>query len=226
MTTENQARPRVLGIGSVSTLMLAASLMAPAGRAAEPATVIVVVNVQEKDFVSRVGVLLRKRNIPMLDFDFKAAFTQELMSRLAGDKHMQYRLAKPEDGIPNLPPPQPGTFSLPLKLYKEAAAAKPDAGMVLRVDIEAVGAITGLGTSYYTLTGAMVMVSGKGKVLWSQGDYIGPTGFAPDWQIKVDGSVDAHQADNQKLMKENIDKIIEKYCASKVGKLQKKEFKD
>jgi hypothetical protein len=212
---------KISGVMLVSiTLILALK-----GSAAEPAKVIVVVNLQEKDFVSRTGVLLRKRNIPVAGFDFKTAFTQELMDRLAADKRMQYRLATAEDGIPALPI-SGGRIPLPAKAYKASVPANLDASRILRVDIEALGASTVMGLTYYNIVGTMVMLNRQGKVLWQQRNYIGDNSMFPDWQIKVSGNVDEHQADNQKLMKENINKIIEKYCASKVDKILNKEFKD
>jgi hypothetical protein len=213
------------GIGGVRKMIAMGFVLALVGNAAEQAKVVVVVNLQEKDFVSMTGIRMRRRMIPLVDFDFKAAFTQELMDRLAADKRMQYRLAKPEDNIPPLPPSR-DHYALPAKVYKSTIPANLDANLVLQVQIDAVGATTALGLTNYLIEGTMVMLNRQGKALWFQTNYVGDSSTFPDWQIGVEGSVDDHQSDNQKLMKENINKIIEKYCASKTKKILNKEFQD
>jgi hypothetical protein len=197
--------------------------------AEEPTKAIVVVNLHEKDFVSMTGIRMRKRIIPVADYDLKEAFTRELMDRLVADKRMQYRLAKPEDNIPVLPDAQGHLLSA--KAYKQSVPANLDASLILRVEIDTIGSVSGAGTTFYFLDGSMVMLNRTGKVVWLAFNYISDwqgnaiPGKFPDWQVGVAGNVDQHQADNQKLMKENINKIIEKYCASKVGKILGKDFK-
>lgn len=184
------------------------------------AKVVVVTRLVESDFIARSGIRMRKRGIPMIDYDFTQAFTQELMSRLAADKRAQYRLAAPDDAVPTLPPAV-GKSLLPGKVYKQSVPAGLDAVRILRVDIESVGSQSALGANFYSITGTMVMLNRAGKVVWSQRDHVGNA-----ITVRVSGSIEEHQADGQRAMKENIDKIIERYCSRKADKLIAKHFKD
>lgn len=198
---------------------------APGGTA--PATVVVVIRLVESDFIARSGMRMRKRGIPMIGYDFKAAFAEELMTRLAADKRAQYRLATAADGIPGLAPAI-GRSLLPAKVYKQSVPPGLDAARTLRIDIGSVGSYSALGTTFYMINATMVMLDRTGKVVWSQIDYdVGPSPMSRGGcAVKVSGSIEQHQDDGQKQMKENINKIIEKYCASKAKRLLAKQFKD
>jgi len=79
-----------------------------------------------------------------------------------------------------------------------------------------------VGFTYYNIVGRISLIERSGKRLWSEFNHIGDS--QSDYQVRVKGSVISHQADNQKVFKENVNKVIEVYCRNKVKDLTNKNL--
>jgi hypothetical protein len=178
----------------------------PAGAPGDPPAtagpkVLVVVHLREPDFTVmelKYRVFYNTgeiKKIPLRDYDFKVAFTDELLNVLADDARAEWTASTGQEGVDVL-----AIFD-----KKATAPAGLEADRLLLVDIIQYGALVAdLGADKFTLTLRMRLTDKTGgKKLWEK-----------RWYERIDlpGKVAALQADNQKGLKEGVNKLVEQIC--------------
>lgn len=173
---------------------------------------IIAVEVQAKDFELRTGLRLKVQHLPLPDYDFKKAFEDGLMMRVP--KRRTCRIATPEDGIA-FKDFYEGTYPSVREVF--ALSTKPglDADIVAFANIEAFGA-TQFGRTDYNIGGTIVKWDFR-KSRDKFDEFSRTTVLSQETYVHVSGSVAEHQADDQKLMQENILKAIKKWCGMPSG---------
>jgi hypothetical protein len=180
---------------SLSTIFLC--LTAGGVAVAQPSTV-VVVQLQSPDFTvmeMKYRVFFNKgeiKKIPLVDYDFKAAFIDELMNALAEDTRMKWRLATDKE-----------TFEVFPVLKKKAALPPIEADRVLLVGVQDFGALLAdlAADKFYVLAQFRLVDRATGKKLWEKKVYE---------RTDFDGKLKDMQAENQKGLKVGINKVLEK----------------
>ena len=190
-------RPALLSVALASCLLTGPIAAAPS---AGP-KVLVVVHLREPDFVvneMKYRVFYNQgeiKKIPLTDYDFKVAFTDELLNALAGDTRAEWTASTGKERID----------VLSVWDKKKTAPADVDSDRLLLVDIVQYGALVAdLAADKFTLQLRMRLTDKTGaKKLWEKG-----------WYERVDlpGKVAALQADNQKGLKEGVNKLVEQIC--------------
>ncbi len=161
---------------------------------------VVAVNLESPDFTLRqlkYRVFYNKaeiKRIPLNDYDFKAAFADELLNALAEDRRMSWRL-----------PSAGETIDVPLVMKKKVQPPALDADRILLVNIREYGAFLAdlAQDKFYILAQIKLIDRASGKKLWD---------YNVKERIDLDGKVSEMQADNQKGLKEGINKVLEKVC--------------
>lgn len=167
-------------------------------------SVVVAINLQNPDFTVRemkYRVFYNKgevKRIPMTDYDFKAAFTDELLSALTQDKRMEWRIQSKDEAI-----------DVTAIMKKKGSPPKIGADRILLVEIVEYGAfLADLAADKFYISATFRLVEqATGRKLWEKRLYE---------RIDLQGKVAELQADNQKGLKEGVNKVLEKVCA-KIG---------
>ncbi len=197
-------------------LLLAASLpvlaQQPSTAPARPAgpQVVVLVNLRSKD-VTITDIKFRafynkveNKVIPLTDYDLQAAIQDEVMLRLADDKRVQWRLATAEDKLD-------GIALADDKQRTPAMLASAKGDRVLVVDVYGVQGYIHSMVKNMVMGVNVILLDRDGRKLWKKG---------VSAKMKVPGSIEESQADNQKGLKQAINTLIEKFCdnlKTKVG---------
>jgi hypothetical protein len=170
---------------------------------------VVAVYLQTPDFTLRefkYRVFYNKgevKRIPLTGYDFKAAFTDELMNALAEEKRLAWRQQSANEVI--------DVVGL---MDRKVSPPQIEADRLLLVNIAEYGAFTAsLAADKFYITAQFKLVErANGKKLWEKKLFE---------RIDLEGKVADMQADNQKGLKEGINKVLEKVCAKIVAEMQK-----
>jgi hypothetical protein len=175
---------------------------------------IIAIKVEAKDFELRTGLRLKLERLPLPDYDFKKAFEEELMMHVP--KRRTCRLATPEDGITGLEDSYEGGYR-GREVFRLLAKPGLHADIVAFAKIDGFGA-TQMGRTDYNVGGTIVKWDfRKSRDNFPEFTRNSVGSDSQGTSVHVSGSVAEHQADNQKLMKENILKAIRKWCRMPSG---------
>lgn len=174
---------------------------------AQPTTV-VAVQLQSPDFTvleMKYRVFFNKteaKKIPLLDYDFKAALTDELMNALSEDTRMKWRL-----------PSSSETLDVFAVQKKKAPLPPLQADRVLLVGVEDFGALLAdlASDKFYILARFKLIDRATGRKLWEKRFYE---------RADFDGKLIDMQADNQKGLKVGVNKVLEKVTRKVVANLR------
>lgn len=194
---------------SIRCLMLIALCLTAFGAAAaqQPTTVVAValkspdltvMEMRYRVFYNRTEV----KKIPLLDYDFKAALSDELMNALAEDTRMQWRAQSGNEAI--------DVFAV----QKKKAQLPPlEADRVLLVGVEDFGAsLADLAADKFYLNAKFKLIDRTtGKKLWEKKLFV---------TEDLDGKLKDLQADNQKALKVGINKVLERVTRKMVADLR------
>ena len=187
-------------------LLLAAPLFAQTKAPDSPSVpqVAVVINLRSSELTvidAKYRVFynkFEKKTLPIQNYDLRSAIQDEVMTRLAEDKRFQWRMAGDDDKLD------------PVKLADEkhrtaemVSDAKAD--RVLLVDVWGFGAwVTALAADRMDAGFDFVMLDrASGRKLWRHRIIE---------RVKFSGDLQKLQADNQKELKEGVNKLIENVC--------------
>lgn len=170
---------------------------------------VVAVHLQSPDFTVRelkYRVFYNKgevKRIPLTGYDFKAAFTDELMNALAAEKRLAWRQPAANE-----------TIDVVGLLAGKVSPPQLEADRLLLVNITEYGAwLADLAADKFYLMAQFKLVErANGKKLWEKKLFE---------RIDLTGKVADMQADNQKGLKEGINKVLEQVCAKLVAEMQK-----
>jgi len=159
---------------------------------------IVAVQLQSPDFTvfeMKYRVFFNKseiKKIPLVDYDFKAALTDELMNSLAEDTRMKWRLPSDKE-----------TMDVFAVLKKKTALPPVESDRVLLVGVQDFGAFLAdlAADKFYIIAQFKLIDRATGKKLWEKKVYE---------RTDFDGKLKDMQADNQKGLKVGINKVLEK----------------
>ena len=179
----------------------------PSGRAQVPQT-LVAVQLQSPDFTvieMKYRVFFNKgelKKIPLVDYDFKAALTDELMNALAEDARMKWRLPSDKE-----------TMDVFAVLKKKAPLPPLESERVLLVGVQDFGALLAdlAADKFYILAQFKLIDRATGKKLWEKKVYE---------RTDFDGKLKDMQADNQKGLKVGINKVLEKVTRKVVADMR------
>lgn len=174
--------------------------------------VVVAVNLEADAFTVRelkYRVFFNKsemKRIPLNDYDFKAAFSDELLNAFTTDGRMKWRLSSASENI-----------DVPLVIKKKVPPPNLDADRILLVNIREYGAfLADLAKDKFYIFGQMKLIDRTtGKKLWD---------YNVNERIDLDGKISEMQADNQKGLKEGINKVLEKVCRKVAEDLQREKI--
>lgn len=197
----------MIRINRALTLMLLILVCWGAVVAQQPNTV-VAVQLQSPDFSvveMKYRVFFNKtevKKIPLMDYDFKAAFTDELMNALADDTRMKWRVSTDKE-----------TMDVFLVLKKKAQLPATDADRVLLVGVQDFGAFLAdlASDKFYIMAQFKLIDRATGKKLWEKKIYE---------RTDFDGKLKDMQAENQKGLKVGINKVLEKITRKVVADLR------
>jgi len=173
----------------------------------QPATV-VAVQLQSPDFSvieMKYRVFFNKtevKKISLIDYDFKAALTDELMNALAEDTRMKWRLPLGNETI--------DVFAV----QKKKAPLPPlEADRVLLVGVQDFGALLAdlASDKFYIVAQFKLVDRATGKKLWEK---------KVNERTDFDGKLIDMQAENQKGLKVGINKVLEKVTRKVVGDMR------
>jgi hypothetical protein len=185
-------------------LCLAAAVVATAQ---QPSTV-VAVQLQSPDFTvfeMKYRVFFNKseiKKIPLIDYDFKAALTDELMNALAEDTRMKWRLPSDKEAM--------DVFAV----QKNKAPLPPlEADRVLLVGVQDFGALLAdlASDKFYIVAQFKLIDRASGKKLWEK---------KVNERTDFDGKLKDMQAENQKGLKIGINKVLEKVTRKVVADMR------
>jgi hypothetical protein len=170
---------------------------------------VVAVHLQSSDFTVRelkYRVFYNKgevKRIPMAGYDFKAAFTDELMNALAEEKRMAWRQHTGNE-----------TIDVVGLIDRKVSPPQMEADRLLLVNIQEYGAFLAslAADKFYIAARFKLIERTTGKKIWEKRLYE---------RIDLDGKIADMQADNQKGLKEGINKVLEKVCAKVVSEMSK-----
>ena len=198
--------PSYLRRAALLTLFIAAPLLAQTKAPASPSVpqVAVVINLRSSELTvidAKYRVFynkFEKKTLPIQGYDLRSAIQDEVMTRLAEDKRFQWRMASDDDQLD------------PVKLADEKhrtaeMVSTPKADRVLLVDVWGFGAwVTALAADRMDAGFDFVMLDrATGRKLWKHRIVE---------RIKFSGDLQKLQADNQKELKEGVNKLIENVC--------------
>ena len=175
--------------------------------AQQPATV-VAVQLQSPDFSvieMKYRVFFNKtevKKIPLVDYDFKAAFTDELMNALGEDSRMKWR-----------PTSEKETIDVFAVQKKKAPLPPLEADRVLLVGVEDFGALLAdlAADKFYIRAKFKLVDRASGKKLWEKNVFE---------RADFDGKLQDMQAENQKGLKVGINKVLEKVTRKVVAEMR------
>ena len=142
------------------------------------------------------------KRIPLNDYDFKAAFTDELITALGEDKRMDWRKQSSDEVID-----VSGLWDRKVQM----PSVKAD--RILLAHIQEYGAYMAdlAADKFYMVARFRLIDRVTGKKLWEKKLYE---------RIDLTGKVAELQADNQKGLKEGINKVLEKLCGKIVAEIR------
>lgn len=169
---------------------------------------LVAVQLQSPDFTvfeMKYKVFFNKseiKKIPLIDYDFKAALTDELLNALAEDTRMKWRLPSDKETV--------DVFAV---LKKKASLPPLDSDRVLLVGVEDFGALLAdlAADKFYIRAQFKLIDRATGKKLWEEKVYE---------RTDFDGKLKDMQADNQKGLKVGINKVLERVTRKVVADLR------
>ncbi len=172
----------------------------------QPATV-VAVQLQSPDFSvieMKYRVFFNKtevKKIPLIDYDFKAALTDELMNALAEDARTKWRLPSTNETI--------DVFAV----QKKKASLPPlEADRVLLVGVQDFGALLAdLASDKFYIVAKFKLVDRSGRKLWEKNI---------NERTDFDGKLQDMQAENQKGLKVGINKVLERVTRKVVADMR------
>ncbi|HEX6187737.1 MAG TPA: hypothetical protein VFZ40_06635 [Pyrinomonadaceae bacterium] len=179
-----------------------------AGAAQQPKTV-VAVQLQSPDFSvieMKYRVFFNKteiKKIPLIDYDFKAALTDELMNALSEDSRMRWRLPSEKETI--------DVFGV----QKKKAPLPPlESDRVLLVGVEDFGALLAdlASDKFYIRAKFKLIDRATGKKLWEKNVFE---------REDFDGKLKDMQAENQRGLKIGINKVLEKVTRKVVADMRR-----
>jgi hypothetical protein len=178
-----------------------------AGAAQQPRTV-VAVQLESPDFSvieMKYRVFFNKtevKKIPLVDYDFKAALTDELMNALADDTRMKWRLPLANEA-----------FDVFAVQKKKASLPPLEADRVLLVGVQDFGALLAdlASDKFYMVAQFKLIDRATGKKLWEK---------KVNERTDFDGKLQDMQADNQKGLKIGINKVLEKVTRKVVADMR------
>lgn len=177
-----------------------------AGAAQQPQTA-VAVQLQSPDFSvieMKYRVFFNKtevKKIPLIDYDFKAALTDELMNALAEDTRMKWLPLANE------------TLDVFAVQKKKAPLPPLEADRVLLVGVEDFGALLAdlAADKFYMRAKFKLIDRATGKKLWEKSVFE---------REDFDGKLKDMQAENQKGLKIGINKVLEKVTRKVVADMR------
>jgi hypothetical protein len=169
---------------------------------------VIAVYLQSPDFTLRefkYRVLYNKsevKRIPLADYDFKAAFTDELLTALSEDKRIVWRKQSANEVI-----------DVPALWDRKVSPPQLEADTLLLVNIQEYGAFTAslAQDKFYMMARFKLVERATGKKLWEKKLFE---------KIDLDGNVAELQADNQKGLKVGINKVLEKLCGKLAAEIR------
>lgn len=169
---------------------------------------LVAVQLQSPDFTvfeMKYRVFFNKseiKKIPLIDYDFKAALTDELLNALAEDTRMKWRLPLDKETV--------DVFAV---LKKKASLPPLDSDRVLLVGVEDFGALLAdlAADKFYIRAQFKLIDRATGKKLWEKKVYE---------RTDFDGKLKDMQADNQKGLKVGINKVLERVTRKVVADMR------
>ncbi len=191
-----------------SLLLILVCVAASSIAAAQQPSTVVAVQLQSPDFTvyeMKYRVFFNKgeiKKIPLVDYDFKAAFTDELMNALAEDTRMKWRLPSDKERI--------DVFAVQ---KKKAPLPPVEADRVLLVGVQDFGALLAdlASDKFYILAQFKLIDRATGKKLWEK---------KINERTDFDGKLKDMQADNQKGLKVGINKVLEKVTRKVVAEIR------
>jgi len=184
---------------------------APINTAARPSapSAVVAVYLQSPDFTVRemkYRVFYNKgevKRVPLTGYDFKASFTDELVNALAEEKRMAWRPQSANE-----------TIDVVGLLDGKVSPPKLEADRLLLVNIAEYGAFLAdlAADKFYIMARFKLVERATGKKIWEKKLFE---------RIDLEGKIADMQADNQKGLKEGINKVLEKVCVKLVAEMQK-----
>lgn len=169
---------------------------------------LVAVQLQSPDFTvfeMKYRVFYNKgeiKKIPLIDYDFKAALTDELLNALAEDTRMKWRLPSDKETV--------DVFAV---LKKKASLPPLDSDRVLLVGVQDFGALLAdlAADKFYIRAQFKLIDRATGKKLWEKKVYE---------RTDFDGKLKDMQADNQKGLKVGINKVLERVTRKVVADMR------
>jgi hypothetical protein len=184
-----------------------------------PRTVIAI-RVQKSDFVFWGGktIFSGEKYVPLSDFDFTAAFVDELLAQFSQDKRMQWRVAGPEDQV-NVGELWKG---------KKLAPDTLDADRILLGDFYGFGALAnlafGMKDKFYIYGELRLIDRRTGKKLWSANSGE-PLKHMSDVHIPTKAKLSKLPTlEQQKALKEGTNQIIELFAKKRAEQLRSKRL--
>jgi hypothetical protein len=190
----------------------------------EKPKILVAINVRSPDFIVRkqefkiVYAQMQNNHIPLLNYDFKAALTDELILKLNEDTRYQWQLAAESDGI---------EVQKLMDDKKLKPPTKEGFKYLLMVDVTEYGAVLNwLHKVSYIAANLRLVDPATGKKIWSQskGDDPGRE-YHRLPRVKLPKPIAELQTNNQAELKEIVNQTIEKFCQQAPAELRKKNFK-
>lgn len=163
---------------------------------------VVAVQLDSPDFVVRefknkvLYAQTEVKHIPVGTYDFRSAFIDELLAALSEDKGISWRQSSAEDEI-----------DVPAVWNNKVKLPPLEADRILLVDIKEYGAYlsnTIWHDTFHMNARFRLVDRATGKKLWQK---------ELNERIRLEGKIAELQADNQKGLKEGINKVLEKLCA-------------
>ena len=169
---------------------------------------VIAVYLQSPDFTLRefkYRVLYNKsevKRIPLTDYDFRAAFTDELLSALSEDKRIVWRKQSTNEVI-----------DVPALWDRKVSPPQLEADNLLLVNIQEYGAFTAslAQDKFYLMARFKLVQRATGKKLWEKKMFE---------KMDLNGNVAELQADNQKGLKVGINKVLEKLCGKLASEIR------
>ena len=197
----------------VLAAFLAISVGPSDASAAAAAKVVVAVHLRAPEFEVMEAkyrvfyVTGEKKTIPLQGYDFKAALLDELLSVLAEDKRMEWRPAAASEAVDVV------------ALY-DGKALPPgwaDVDRILLVDVFEYGVQVKPGQDQFFIICRMKLIArASGKQLWQEKRLFE--------RIDLTGKLEELQVDNQKGLKEGMNRVLEKVCSKVAGELLRARF--
>lgn len=181
---------------------------------------IIAIQVQKSDFVFWGGktIFSGEKYVPLTDFDFRAAFVDELLTQFSQDKRMEWRVAKTEDQI----------VVPELWKGKKLAPDTLDADRILLGDFYGFGALAnlafGMKDKFYIYGELRLIDRRTGKKLWSANSGE-PLKHMSNIYIPTKEKLSKlPAAEQQKTLKEGTNQIIEMFAKKRAEELKSKQL--